>query len=102
MTQYQAMPGQTGDSTQPKRGNGLAVASLVVGICSLLFGVIDIVLGPLALVFGIIGLQRANRGAKGRGLAIAGIVLGAIGTLFGILAIVALAANGGSFSYHVG
>jgi len=100
MTQYQAMPGQTGDTTQPKSGNGLAVASLVCGIIGIF--IFSVILGPLALIFGIIGLQRANRGAKGRGMAIAGIVLGAIATVLGILTIIALIHNGGSYSYHIG
>jgi hypothetical protein len=51
--------------------NGLAVATLVVGIAGFL--VITI---PVNLVLGIVALTRtARRGDKGRGLAVAGLVL---------------------------
>jgi Domain of unknown function (DUF4190) len=96
MSQYAAHPAQT-DAPQTRRGNGLAVASLVCGIIGLL--IFSFILGPLAVIFGGVGLSRANRGASGRGLAIAGIVLGVIDI---VLLVVLLVANHGSFSYHVG
>jgi hypothetical protein len=66
--------------------NGMAVASLVLGIC-FCFGLT----GILAVVLGNLALNRidASQGAeKGRGLAIAGIVLGWVG--IALLAIPAL------------
>ena len=67
-------------SPPPQSTNGLAIASLVLGIVGFLvyfgFGVTPI----LALVFGYVGRKQIRqRGQNGSGLAIAGIVLGWIG-----------------------
>jgi len=66
--------------------NGPAIASLVLGICSMpavcccgLFGVPISVVG---LILGIIGLK-----SQSRGLAVAGVVLSSIGLIFGLLAV---------------
>ncbi len=65
------------------------VASLVLGVLSILFaalGYLAFVAGAVAVVFGIIGIGRANRGmVSGRGLAVAGVVLGAVGSVFVLL-----------------
>jgi hypothetical protein len=65
------------------RGNGLAVAALVLGITCILFcwwGVFTLAQVVLAVTFGAVGVRRSNRdGAPHRGLAIAGLVLGTIG-----------------------
>jgi len=72
-----------GESVQT---NGLATASLVLGILSLVLFftfVIAWVLGILAVIFGGIGVSRANQGAPNRSMAVAGLVLGlAVGILF--------------------
>jgi Septum formation/Domain of unknown function (DUF4190) len=61
--------------------NGLAVASLVFGICGGFW--------YLGLIFGIIALnQIRKRGQRGRGLAISGIVLSSLWVLVGVVAIV--------------
>jgi hypothetical protein len=63
-------------------GNGMAVASLVLGITSIVFswlGLLTLVQVVLALTFGGMGISRANQGAGGKGLAIAGLVLGCVG-----------------------
>jgi hypothetical protein len=60
--------------------NGMAIASLVLGI----IGVLIPFLGVLALIFGGVGMSKANQGASGKGMAIAGLVLGIIGTLITI------------------
>jgi hypothetical protein len=67
--------------------NGLAIASLVLGIVWL-FG-----LGALlALIFGIIAVRQVDRtGEAGKGMAIAGAILGAVG-LVGALGLFALSA----------
>ena len=68
---------QFGDD-QPPQSNGVATASLVLGIISLC-------LGPLlsipAIVCGILGLTRAKQTGSGQGTAIAGLVLGGVGTI---------------------
>ena len=66
----------------PQPTNGMAVASLVLGILSILlfFTVVPpFILGGLGVIFGIIGLTKAGQGAPNKGLAIAGLVCGAIG-----------------------
>lgn len=66
--------------------NGLAIASMVLGITGL---VILWIIGPiLALVFGYIAkgqIDRSGGTQGGRGFAIAGIVLGWIGIVWGLL-----------------
>jgi hypothetical protein len=69
--------------------NGLSIASLVLGICGLLF---LWVIGPiLAVIFGHVGLKQIRtRNENGRGMAIAGIVMGWIGVAVSILFIVVI------------
>jgi hypothetical protein len=75
-------------TTATEGSNGLAVASLVLGILAVVLFFtfwIPIVLGILAIVFGAIGIARANKmGGRQKGLAIAGIVCGAAGIVIGI------------------
>jgi hypothetical protein len=62
----------------PQKTNGLAIASLVLGIlCCVPFG------GVLAIILGVVALQQisAQPQTGGKGLAIAGIVLGSISML---------------------
>lgn len=91
----------------PAPNEGMAVASLVVGIASLvlscLYG-IGLLGSPVALVLGRISRRRidASHGQLGgRGMAQAGFILGIVGTVLLVLAIIALvvvivvAVNGG-------
>jgi hypothetical protein len=63
----------------PKAGNGMATASLVLGIVGV-FMCFVIVPSILAVIFGGIGVSRANRNPAvgGRGRAIAGLLLGIV------------------------
>ena len=68
------------------RTDGLAIASLITGILSLVccFAVIGIVLGPVAAIMGFISRGRitASGGTLGGGgLAIGGLILGVVGFL---------------------
>lgn len=75
-----------------KKTNGLAIASLVLGLVWV-YGLGSI----LALVFGLLAkgqIDRSNGRETGRGMAIAGIVLGSIGV--GLLLLVIIAAASGS------
>jgi hypothetical protein len=79
--------------------HGQAIASMVLGICSLVLWYGGIVTGVLGLIFGAVSLKHCQpRGPKrGRGMAIAGIVcsiLALIGWVL-ILIIVAGASNDG-------
>ena len=69
----------------PQRTNGLAIASMVLGILWLYW-----IGSVLALVFGYIAKnQIRQRGESGGGMATAGIVLGWIGIGFLVIALVA-------------
>jgi hypothetical protein len=66
----------------PVRSNGIATASLVLGIVGLLLCT-TVLPSILAVIFGIVGVRRAReRQDAGRGNAIAGIVLGSVALLF--------------------
>jgi Domain of unknown function (DUF4190) len=78
-----------GYQSTPKT-NGLAIASLVLGIAQIF---ICIVGGILALVFGYISRRQIDESGGtqgGRGLAIAGIILGWVGIGLGIVYIVVI------------
>jgi hypothetical protein len=67
-----------------QRTDGLAVASLVVGILSIVcsIGCLGIILGPTAAIMGFISRQRISTsgGVLGGGtLAIVGLILGIVG-----------------------
>jgi hypothetical protein len=77
-------PGYGGYGYAAQRTDGLAIASLVIGLlslpCSLICG--GLILGPTAAIMGFISRQRiASSGGMvgGGGLAIAGIVCGILG-----------------------
>jgi hypothetical protein len=76
-----------------RRTDGLAIASLISGILSLVccVGVIGIVLGPAAAVMGFISRGRitASGGTLGGGgLAIGGLILGVVGFLASVGALI--------------
>ena len=85
----------------PGRSNGLAIASMVLGIVSLAIAVfaffVSWIGSVLALIFGYVANRRIAKsgGAQGgRGMAISGIVLGWIGSVLAIaiIAVVVLVA----------
>ena len=61
----------------PPRSQGLSVASMVLGIVSLIVPFVGLATGPLAVIFAGVQLRRH---APGRGMSIAGLVTGIIGT----------------------
>ncbi|GAA2927282.1 DUF4190 domain-containing protein [Streptomyces enissocaesilis] len=81
---------QTPD-TGVKRGNGLAITALVLGVAAILlfwtvFG--GIVLGLLAVVFGILGARKARGGRATHGkMSVVGAVLGALGLIASVVII---------------
>ena len=81
-------PTPTPNSNRPPESSGLAVASLVLGILSLVcFGLLS---GIPAIICGKIGRTKIRNSAgtlTGSGLAMAGIITGAIGTVFSIIGI---------------
>ena len=86
---YGQQPGGYGYQSTPKT-NGLAIASLVLGIAQIFLCIIG---GILALVFGYISRRQIDESGGtqgGRGMAIAGIILGWIGIGLGIAYIVVI------------
>ncbi len=84
------------------RANGMAVASLVLGLVGIILFVLFAIPSLLAVIFGIVALRQiaASGGAQGgRGMAIAGVVLGAVEI---VLFVVALATGDGNFYFRVG
>jgi hypothetical protein len=81
------------------QSNGLAVASLVLGILSIIFvwipfiGMVAWILAPIGLVLGLVALKQPF----GRGMAIAGSVCSGIG-LLGCIAWVVLIGAAASIS----
>ena len=69
----------------PRRTNGLAIASMVLGIIWVYW-----IGSILALVFGYVARKQIRqRGESGDGMAIAGIVLGWVSVGLGLLVVVA-------------
>ena len=77
----------------PKKGKGMSIAGMVLGITSIVFIYLNFVLGVLAIIFSAIGLKRG----EGKGMAIAGLVTGIVGVIIGLVLgiIVAFAAYAG-------
>lgn len=70
--------------TQPQ-SNGLAIAALVLGICSVALSfAFGGLLGVLGLIFGIIALKKN----QSKGMALTGIITGAVGILIGLIFLV--------------
>jgi uncharacterized membrane protein len=79
-----------GKGTQP---NGMATASLVLGICSIVLcwlWFIAIIAGILAIIFGIVAKNKIkeNPALTGEGAAKAGIITGIIGVALIVLVII--------------
>ena len=74
----------------PRRGTGKAIASMVLGIGSIVLSILslfDLLLIIPGVVFGIIALAEANRSPnrEGRGMAIAGLVCAGVGAVLAIV-----------------
>ena len=85
-------------------GNGLAVASMVLGIIAVVLCFVPFlnwILALLAIIFGAIGNGKAKAGAKGKGFAITGLILGIVGALLGT-AIFVMAWRAAQRSYDYG
>jgi hypothetical protein len=89
MSETPAAPPPYAEQPYRQQGtNGLAIASLVLGIVGMVFGSI------LAVVFGHVALGQIRRsGQGGRGLAIAGLVLGYLGIVGTLIVVLVLAAG---------
>ncbi|TMK35191.1 MAG: DUF4190 domain-containing protein [Actinobacteria bacterium] len=80
--------------------NGLATASLVLGVLSLVLFFTFVII--LAIVFGAIGVSRANQGAPNRSMAVAGLVLGIAGIVVGIFFVASITTSVRQVDGHFG
>ena len=78
---------------EEKKSNGLAVASLVLGIVSIVFSFIGLSI-PFGLIIGIVGIILGVMAKKKNpsGMATAGLVLSIIGTILCAIVFIACAA----------
>lgn len=79
---YTTTPAYTAEA---KQNNGLAIASLVCGIISIVLCCccgLGVLLGIAGIVLAI--LSKKNSGGKLSGLAIAGLICGIVGVVFGV------------------
>lgn len=70
-------PSSYANATITQRSNGMATASMVLGIISLVTSFLicpATLFVPLALIFGLIGLSQAGKTQTGKGKALAGII----------------------------
>jgi len=76
----------------PPKGNGMAVAAMVLGILAVVLCwvmLVNFILGVLGIIFGALGIARANKiGGTGKGMALAGLITGIFGILAGIVVVV--------------
>lgn len=71
-----------------KKSNGMSIASLVLGITSIILCCacgFPVILGTVGLIFGIISLVQ-NR--QDSGMAVAGIITSTIGIILGIVVVI--------------
>lgn len=94
--QYQQNQYQTQYQNQyqmpQKKSNGMAIASMVLGIISLLLFCIPYFAIPASIVGLILGIISIRGKKDGKGMAIAGIILSSIALLIGVLIIILSAA----------
>ncbi len=82
--------------------NGLAIASLVVGLVSYLCCAFGFVPGAAAIILGVVAKNQIKQtGQNGNGMATAGIVLGAIAAVLGIVWLIfSLVSGSGNYYYY--
>lgn len=93
-------PAATPNAQHVSPANGLAVASMILGILAILSGwfFMGLIFGIVAIVLGILGLKKPG----GKGMSITGIITGGIGALSSLIFIaiffIALAVGGAAAS----
>jgi hypothetical protein len=79
----------------PPKNNGMAVASLVLGICSIVFcwvSFIGLVCGVLAIIFGVVAKNKIKTDPQlgGAANASAGLVTGIIGVVLWVVVVIVI------------
>ncbi|MBQ6252763.1 DUF4190 domain-containing protein [Ruminococcus sp.] len=83
---------------QPQGSKGKAIASMVLGICAVVFGCcvwawLGLILGVIAIVLSVMVIKNNE---AGRGMAIAGLVCGIVGAATGLVSLIIVAVVGES------
>ena len=89
----EAVPEQPGKKDRV----GMAVASFVLSLVSVIFGCccgFGLIGGLLSLIFGFLGIN-----SRKKGLAITGVILGAVALVIGLIFTVAFFMNGGELEF---
>lgn len=84
------------DGAGAPQGNGMATASLILGICSIVLfwlSFIGIVCGVLAIIFAVVAKNKikANPNTTGAGSAKAGLITGIIGIAIWLVMVIVVA-----------
>lgn len=91
---------------QPPRqgGSGMAIAAMVLGICSIVFSCIWYLSPILAIVGIVLAVVSLKQERPGRGMAIAGLITSIIGIILAIVFILliatAIADFGSSYNFN--
>ncbi|GGF62653.1 hypothetical protein GCM10010912_04720 [Paenibacillus albidus] len=85
----------------PQRTNGKSIASMVLGILSIVIPYIGFLFGIVAIILAAISLKEIRRTyEEGRGMAIAGLVCGIVGSLiYAILIIIFILVMAAAYNY---
>ena len=100
---YQANQGYYGGPV-PARYNGMAIASLVLGIVSIFFNTLYLVPSILAIIFGVMARSQIskNPNQQGAGMAVAGLVLGIVFlAIYLIVILIALVAGSYAWNFYL-
>ena len=95
----QPPPGYGYGYRPPPVTNGKAVASMILGIVSIVFCYLGLLIGPVAIVLSVLASKDINAQppglAGGKGMATAGLVTGIIGTVIwgAIVALIVIGIN---------
>jgi hypothetical protein len=95
----QPPPGYGYGYRPPPVTNGKAVASMILGIVSIIFCYLGLLIGPVAIVMSVLASKDINAQppgvAGGKGMATAGLVTGIIGTVVwgAIVALIVIGIN---------
>ena len=78
---------------QQQGGSGMAIASMVLGICSIVFSCIWYLTAILSIIGIVLAIVSLKQQKPGRGMAIAGLVTSIIGIILAIIFILLVAAS---------
>lgn len=88
-------PPPAGYTTTPStEGNGMAIAALVLGCCSVFFFWLYAIVPVLAIIFAGVSMNQSKKAGRPKvsGMAVAGLVLGVVFTaIFGLVILAAAA-----------